>query len=260
MAAKPIEVDLFEDVLMGAVREIRKTFRVALPGKVQSFTRETTRTAVALAVRFLGTDRIPRDEPIAADLPVILPRGGGYGLHLDLREGDPTVVLCQDGPARSYYETGDIVTPQFPYGHQFGTGVAFPGGRVSSSTPGNETPPPNSAGTCLIGAEDGSASITFAGAALPAPDELGTVTVAAGGPSASLLLGSSQSADPVACANEVLANLQALNTAIQAWVPLAPPAIDNGATLKAIFSTWFAALQPMADLKAMVDGPVPLPP
>jgi hypothetical protein len=255
-----IEIDLYRDVIMGAVKIVKQTFRVSLPGKTREFNRETSRVGVDLVTRLLGTDRIPREEPPVQDLPVIHPQGGGYGFFFDLLQNDPTVVLCLDGPARSFYESGEITTPQIPNGHQYGTAVAFPGGRISSSSPGEATNPPNSAGEGTIGAKDHSSTIIFKGAGLPTPAELGSMVLETAKPTTSLLLGSTQSADPVACANEVLANLQALNTAVQAWVPLAPPAIDNGATLKAVFSAWFAALQPMADLKAMVDGPIPLPP
>ncbi len=48
------------------------------------------------------------------------------------------------------------------------------------------------------------------------------------------------------------ANLTALNTSIQSWVPVPN---DGGASLKPVFAAWAAALQSMADLKARVEGP-----
>lgn len=252
-----IEIDLYRDLVLGAVKVVRQEFRVALPGRVRDFARDTSRVAVDLAVRLLGTDRVPRDEPVAQDVPVILPRGGGYGFSFDLRQGDPTFLICGDSPARSFYETGDIVSPQFPSGHHFGTAVALPGGRVSSSVPGQATPPPNEAGTATIGAEDGSATITFKGAGLPNPGELGSVVISAQGPTSCLLLGSEGAADPVACANEVLANLQALNSAIQAIPPTGGPWDAVLTAIKGAVAGWNAALQPMGDLKARVEGPTP---
>ena len=252
-----VEVDLYKDVILGAVKIVRQTFRVGLAGRVRDFSRENSRLVVDLATRMLGTDRIPRDEPAPQDLPMILPRGGGYGLHFDPRPGDPSVVLCLDGPVRSFYETGEITTPQIPNGHQYGTAVCFPGGRVSSSVPGQATPPPNEAGTATIGAEDGSATITFKGAGLPNPGELGSVVISAQGPTSCLLLGSEGAADPVACANEVLANLQALNSAIQAIPPTGGPWDAVLTAIKGAVAGWNAALQPMGDLKARVEGPTP---
>lgn len=202
-----IEIDLYRDVIMGAVKIVKQTFRVSLPGKTSSFDRETSRVGVTLVTRLLGMDRVPREEPPVQDLPVIHPQGGGYGFFFDLRENDPTVVLCLDGPARSYYETGEITTPQIPNGHQYGTAVAFPGGRISSSSPGEATSPPNAVGECTIGAKDGSSTVTFKGAGLPSPAELGTMVLSTAGPMASLQLGSDQAVlgvarltDPVAAA------------------------------------------------------------
>lgn len=254
------EIHLVKNVVDGAVKKVNMTFRVLLPGKVKDFARETSRVGLELMVRLLGTDRVPREEPNVIDSPLILPRGGGYGFHFDMRPGDPAVVICPDGPVRGFYERGEAVTPQIPVGHQYGSTLTIPGGRVSSSVPGQETDPPNAEGESCIGAEDHSATITFAGAGLPTLGELGTVVIEAAGPTASLLCGSSKSATAPACEPALLQNLQLLNTMVQAWVPLAPPAIDNGATLKAVFAAWVAALQPMADLKVRMDGPVPLPP
>lgn len=172
-------IDLVDDVIMVAVRLVRQTFRVALPGIVTTFARETSRAAVDFGAKWLATDRSVRDEPPMADLPVITPRGGGYGVYFDFREGDLGIVLAQDAPVRPLYETGDPVVPQFPQGHDFGCGVIFPGGRVSSSEPGQATDPPNAAGTLLVGADDGTAAVVFKGAALTDPTEQGTVVVQA---------------------------------------------------------------------------------
>lgn len=250
--ADPEKVDIVDDIIAVAVRVVRQTFRVALPGIVTNFARDTSRAAVDFGAKFLGTDRSVRTEPPVADLPVITPRGGGYGVYFDFRAGDLGVVLCQDGPVRGLYETGDPVVPQFPQGHDLGCGVIFPGGRVSNTeTP---TPPPNEAGTLMVGADDGTAAVVFKGAGLPSPAEVGTVVVAAAGPTASVLLGSDTAAVPPACEPQVLANLQALNNAIQAWVPVPN---DGGASLKPVFAAWVAALQSMADLKVRLEGPTP---
>ena len=181
------KIDLVDDVIMVAVRIVRQTFRVALSAIVTTADRDTSRAAVTFGAKFLGMDRKVYDEPAVADLPVITPRGGGYGVYFDFHEGDLGVVLCQDAPVRGLYETGEAVIPQWPQGHDLGCGVIFPGGRVSSSQ--SPTPPPNPAGTLLVGADDGTASVTFKGAGLPDPAELGTVIVAAAGPTASVLLG-----------------------------------------------------------------------
>lgn len=244
--AEPSKIDLVDDVIAVAVRVIRQTFRVALPGIVTTFARETSRAAVDFGAKFLGTDRSVRDEPPVADLPVITPRGGGYGVYFDFRPGDLGVVLCQDGPVRGLYETGDPVVPQFPQGHDLGCGVIFPGGRVSSTeTP---TPPPNTAGTLLVGADDGSAAVVFRGAGLPDPAELGSVVVAAAGPTASVLLGGDTAAlgvarltDPVDRNALMVTWMTQVTTALNGLVPgsvtpFATPTIGtiSGASTKVV--------------------------
>jgi hypothetical protein len=252
--ADPEKIDLVDDVIMVAVRIVRQTFRVSLSAIVTNFARDTSRAAVDFGAKFLGTDRSVRTEPQVADLPVITPRGGGYGVYFDFRPGDLGVVLCQDGPVRGLYETGDPVVPQFPQGHDLGCGVIFPGGRVSNTeTP---TPPPNDAGTLMVGADDGSASVVFKGAGLPSPAEVGTVVVAAAGPTASVLLGGATAAIPVACATQTAANFTAINTTIQA-LPAVPGDPGVIAALKTAFATYASTLQDVADAKARVEGPGP---
>lgn len=245
-----IEVDLWRDVRLGAVRDVYQFFRVALAGAVFSFARETTRATLRLMVNAVGTDLKVRAEPNAVDIPVIMPGGGGYTFAFDMREADPAVVVCCDGPVRGYYETGGAVTPTIGQSHDFGCAVAIPGGRVSATdTP---TAPPNNAGEAILGAADGSASVIFRGAGLPTPTESGTVVVAAAGPAASILLGGADAATPLACAPQALANLLDLNARIAAWIPVAQ---DGGASLKAIFLAWATGLDDMADAKLRGQGP-----
>ena len=245
-----LKIDLYEDVLMGAVRHVRRTFRVAQPARVKTAARATSRSDVTFPVMWLATNReVKSDEP-APSLPVVLPRGGGYGVHFDLREGDLGVALACDGPVFGLYDSGEPVTPQFPQGHDYGCAVFFPCGRVSNE----ETPtePPNPSGTMTVGAEDGSATVELRGAGLSSPSEGGTVVLHAGGMVGSVLIGSDTAAVPVACEPQVQQNLASLNTRIQAWVPVPN---DGGASLKPIIAAWFAALTDMADAKARVEGP-----
>jgi len=185
-----IKIDLYEDVLMGAVRKVRQTFRVALPARVKSAYRSTSRADVTFGVRWLATNREVFEEPPAPALPVLLPRGGGYAIHFDLRAGDLGVALACDGPVSGLYDTGDAVTPQFPQMHDYGCAVFYPCGRVSNEQVPTE--PPNPAGTMTVGAEDGSATVELKGRGLPSLTEQGTVVIRAtthAPPSFAVLLG-----------------------------------------------------------------------
>ncbi len=251
---RQIKIDLYEDVAMLAVRRIRQTFRVALPARVKAAYRPTSRADVTFGVRWLAMNREVLAEPPAPALPVALPRGGGYGIHFDLREGDLGVALSCDGPVFGLYDTGEDVTPQFPQGHDYGCAVFYPCGRVSNEQV--PTQPPNPAGTMTVGAEDGTATLVLRGLGLPSAAELGSAVLAVSGPAASLLLGSDTAAVPPACATQVTANLNALNAAVQAIPLTGVPATDAALTaVKGAFAGAFASFQPIADLKARLDGP-----
>src|SRR5574338_170646 len=251
---KVIEIDLERDLVDLAVRKIRQTFRVGLMAIVQTFDRATSRAGVEFGTKYLDMARGVRDEPPVSDLPVLLPRCGGYGIYGDLSEGDLGLVVALDGPTRGLFETGDPVVPQFTQGHDFGCGVFAPCGRVSSS----ETPtdPPNNPGEWHVGADDSSAAVVFRKAGGPSPDEIGTVAVLAAGPTASVLLGSITVVIPVACATQVSANLDTMNTAVQS-IPetRAPEPIAAMVAVKAAFSAAFNLFVGIADAKARVDGP-----
>jgi len=251
MADSPIDVSKIPEL---ARRMIYQDFRVALPACALNFDRDTARVTGSPRLQFQFTDRKLRVDPDIPGAPVIGYAGGGYCIAHDLRDGDPLVMLSCDGAPHGFYDTGNAAPPQGGLSHSLASMVAFPGGRVSD--PNAPTAPANVAGECLVGAVDGSAAMRLRGAGLPAPDELGSMVLAVAGPEASLLAGGPDAADPVACANEVLANLQDLAVRIAAWVPVPN---DGGASLKPIFVAWLAGLQPMGDLKMRVEGPVPLP-
>ena len=249
-----VVLDLERDIIDGAVRKVYQMFRVGLAVVVESFARGPSRVDATLGARFLATNLTAQDDPPVPDMPIIMPGGGGYGMHFDMAQGDLGVAIACDGPVRGLFETGDVVTPQRAVGHDYGCAVFIPGGRVSSSIAGQTTDPPNAAGTATIGSNDSSARVEFRRAGGPSVAEQGTVVVRSAGPVASVLLGGDTAVVPVACATQAQANLVALNTMIQA-LPVVPGDPGVIAALKTGFGTWAAALQDMADAKARVEGP-----
>jgi hypothetical protein len=245
-----ITYDLYDDPRRIA-EEVVRALRVAL---VTAIARDPSRITAELMVRFVATDLQAREEPPVQDVPIVHYAGGGYGCWMDMRVDDPAVVLCCDGPVRPFYETGAAVTPLVGQGHDYGSAVAFPGGRVSATD--QPTTPPNAAGEFLVGAADGSAAVVCRGAGITSPAEAGTVVVQAAGTSASLLLGSTTASFPPALASLVDANISALNSAIQGIPPTGNPITQPLLTaLQAAVLAWFTALQDTADAKARFDGP-----
>ena len=220
------------EAIEGAVREVYQRFRVAKPALVRSADRLASRVVAALMTRFVGTDMQAREEPEVPDIPVVHYAGGGYGAWFDMRVDDPAVVVCCDGPVRGFYETGQAVTPRVAQGHDYGSAVAFPGGRTSAVD--QPTPPPNAAGEFLVGAADGSAAVVLRGRGLSSLAELGTTIVKGwGGPASTRLggddatLGVARLGDPVAASADLATVLTALATAVN----LLAPGTVNPATL-----------------------------
>lgn len=232
------EVDLDADVIEEACRRTAQRFRVALPASALTYDRDTSRLSAQPMVRFVAYNLQPVDEPAAVSLPVMHYAGGGYGCWFDLRKDDPTVLLACDGPVLGYYNDGQAVTPRYGQAHTYGCAVAFPGGRVSSST--DPTPPPNATGECLLGAADGSACITFRGAGITTANELGTVVIATAGPTASLKLGGDAATlgvHRIGDASAPTANMQAFMSAVAAFVNGAIPGTISPAVLASILIT-----------------------
>lgn len=210
----PVDVD---DLKRYVTRSIVQGWRVSLGGRVVAFTRDTARVVGELAARYMDTALGYRAEQPVGDAPVIFPGGDGYGLYHDLAPDDPGVFLAGDAEQRGFWETGGVVDPTTP-GHTYGSAVFLPGGRVSSSTPGQATPAPNAAGECLLGARDGTAGLRLRRARPNAvPPELGTAIVEAAAPAAAVRLGGEDATlgvgrlgDPVAASTELGTVLSAL--------------------------------------------------
>lgn len=210
----PVDVD---DLKRYVTRSIVQGWRVSLGGRVVAFTRDTARVVGELAARYMDTTLGYRAEQPVGDAPVIFPGGDGYGLYHDLAPDDPGVFLAGDAEQRGFWETGGVVDPTTP-GHTYGSAVFLPGGRVSSSTPGQATPAPNAAGECLLGARDGTAGLRLRRARPNAvPPELGTAIVEAAAPAAAVRLGGEDATlgvgrlgDPVAASTELGTVLSAL--------------------------------------------------
>jgi hypothetical protein len=208
-------------------RQLLQELRVASAARVDTFKRSVGRVVANLMTRLVTTGLQPSDEPAAQQVPVLFPGGGGYTFAFDMRQGDPALLVCADGPVHGFWETGEAVTPQTSAGHDYGCSMAIPGGRVSAeATP---TEPPNAEGEGFIGATDGSACVIFRGAGLPSPTELGTVVVAA---AHKVLLGADTATlgvvrlgDAVAPTADMATFMAAVGAAINVLVPgtVAPP-------------------------------------
>ncbi len=106
--------------------------RVAMPGIVQSFNSTKQTITVRLAIREKITDaesRIVEDVevPILLDVPIAVPRAGGFSLTLPVQEGDECLVVFGDNCFDAWYQSGGIQNQIDRRRHDLSDGFAILG-------------------------------------------------------------------------------------------------------------------------------------
>ena len=98
------------------IRQSQCDLRVAVPGIIQSFdpARQLAVVQIALREKVVTPGKSPVDTAISLlkDVPVVLPRGGGYSLTLPLKSGDECLLVFSD-MARDYWWLRGGVQNQF---------------------------------------------------------------------------------------------------------------------------------------------------
>jgi phage gp45-like len=89
--------------------DVAGSIHVAIPGIVKSFdaTRQTAtvQTAVMENVRLAGLLQT-LDLGVVADVPVVLPRAGGFSLTLPVAAGDECLLVFADGCIDAWFQSG----------------------------------------------------------------------------------------------------------------------------------------------------------
>lgn len=166
-----VEIDV-RRILRGVARRALRLCHVMFPARVVDYDRDLRRVSVQPQVRERFADGQSQDRPVVASRPVVLPRGGGFGIWFDLRKNDPCVTLVADETTAGYFETGQPVAPAFGQRHQPSDAVIFPGG-----VPDPEQKPVNAEGEMVAGMEDLTANIIFRQATIDAPGQAGTAEI-----------------------------------------------------------------------------------
>lgn len=95
---------------------VSTNLRVCLPGVVQSFDAQTQTVTVQLAVqeRIVGPNLNFRwaDIPLLLDVPIVVPRAGGFSLTLPVQPGDECLVVFADACVDGWYENGGVHNTQ----------------------------------------------------------------------------------------------------------------------------------------------------
>jgi len=94
---------------------LRCEMRVALPGVVQSFDAQKQTVKVQLAVQEqIKVNFVPEaiDIPALVDVPVVLPRAGGFSVTLPIKQGDECLVIFGDMCADAWWQNGGTKNQQ----------------------------------------------------------------------------------------------------------------------------------------------------
>lgn len=139
---------------------VKASVRVALPGIITAYDETSQTVSVRPAIREqLNIDGQTRYEevPLLIDVPVVMPRAGGYVLSFAPREGDECLVVFSDLCIDSWWQSGGVQNPFEMRRHDFSDGFAILG--VWSQ---KNRPKLAAAGVCLQN-DDGSAGVAVEG-------------------------------------------------------------------------------------------------
>lgn len=90
----------------------KNTLRVAMPGIIQSFnSKEQTVTVQPVIREHVLNEDMSRDWkniPLLLDVPIVIPRAGGYSMTLPVKEGDECLVIFLDSCMDAWFSLGGI--------------------------------------------------------------------------------------------------------------------------------------------------------
>lgn len=116
--------------ILAACNSVKASIRVAMPGIIQSFDRSSQTVTVQLSIRekINGTDGIIDAEiPMLVDVPIVLPRAGGYALLAVPQKGDECLCVFSDLCIDSWWQSGGIQNQADMRRHDFSDGFAVLG-------------------------------------------------------------------------------------------------------------------------------------
>jgi len=145
-------------------------FRVACPGIIQSFNSSKQTVTVQLALRErINIDGVTSWEeiPTLLDVPVFMPRAGGYSLTMPITSGDECLVIFGDNCMDAWYQSGGVQNQIDKRRHDLSDGYALIGvwsqPNVISGYSTSSAQLRNDAGTALVEVSGTTINITTNG-------------------------------------------------------------------------------------------------
>lgn len=181
MAREPSLAELLRTAIESRLADVH----TSLPGRVKTYNPATQKADIEIVLRRAETGAsgatVHETYPVIPNVPIAWPRGGGYSMQFPLSVGDHVWLSFSESCMAQWRVSGDLSIPGDLRRHDLSYPIAIP-----CIAPDAETLP-SAAGGALV--------TTPAGGAL-------SVSEAGGAP------------EPVAIASKVMANLNALKTAL----------------------------------------------
>lgn len=119
------------EALAAAIEAERREINTVIDGVIVSFDRTTQRATIKPKLQRKFGEKV-LDAPDLKEIKVAMPGGGGFGVHYDLKPGDPvTLMIRQRSVDKSQTEGGN--TDNAPGRmHDLSDAVAYPGGGQDS--------------------------------------------------------------------------------------------------------------------------------
>ena len=147
-------------MLQTAMESAGVGIRVAIPGIVEAWDAEQQTVTVQPAIRekisFGGTGQ-EMNIPLLVDVPVVMPRAGGYSLVFAPKKGDECLIVFGDMCMDAWWQSGGIQSQADSRRHDLSDGFAILG---CWSQPNKPSIP---AEGCRLQNDDGSAGISIVG-------------------------------------------------------------------------------------------------
>lgn len=109
----------------------KSNLRVACPGIIQSFNQEEQTVTVQLALREHVTDysynKSWQEIQPLLDVPIVIPRAGGYCLTMPIKQGDECLVIFGDMCIDGWWQLGGIQNQIEKRRHDLSDGFAILG-------------------------------------------------------------------------------------------------------------------------------------
>lgn len=118
------------ETMAAAMERVGFDMRVAIPGIIQSWDKATQTVTVQPAIREKVANAGSENEmaiPLLVDVPVIMPRAGGYSLVFAPQAGDECLVVFGDSCIDGWWQSGGVQSQVESRRHDLSDGFAILG-------------------------------------------------------------------------------------------------------------------------------------